>query len=202
MVIYFIRHAETEANVANIIQGQADSNLTYLGKIKAQQMSYFFSNKSINVIYSSPIKRALDTARMIKASCGLESILIKDELKEINLKPWELKRISTLDLSDSLSSYKTYKTNPSMFTPIYGESLKNVYDRIVKFYLKLKMNHDENDNIVVVTHSVVIRCLLIFLEEKTLDDIWKYELPPSSITNVKEIQGKHKLEFIGYLVEN
>ncbi len=67
MLIYVIRHGLSEGNAAGVIQGFADSPLTDIGRSQAKLLGRFLrrENVSADTIYSSPLKRALETAEII-----------------------------------------------------------------------------------------------------------------------------------------
>ena len=199
MRIYIVRHAQTEANIQTIIQGQSNTEITPEGLSCAKRMAKSFSDKQITRIYASPIKRAFVTASLIADSCGisLDEIIIDKRLMEIDLKPWVFKKINELDMSDDTSSYKTYKSKPSMFQPHSGENLFDVKKRMGEAFADIVNECSENDNIVIVSHSVAIRTLLINLEQKPIDLVWSYDLKSVSITTLQAMQGVIKIIGIG-----
>lgn len=199
MNIYIVRHAQTEANKYAVIQGQSNTEITPEGLACAKKMAKSFSDKQITKIYTSPIKRAHVTAGLIADSCGISpnKIITDERLMEIDLKPWALKRIKELDASDDVSSYKTYKSNPSAFQPHSGENFFDVKSRMVEVFADIVKDCFEDDNIVIVSHSVAIRTLLIGLEEKPIELIWSYDLKPVSVTTVQVSQGEIELVEVG-----
>lgn len=60
-----VRHGETDSNVAGIIQGQLDTDLNARGRRQAAQVGKALSTVDIDEVYSSPLRRAADTARAI-----------------------------------------------------------------------------------------------------------------------------------------
>ena len=63
--IILIRHAECVGNISNRLSGITDFELTDNGKRQAQKLAKELRNKNIDVIYSSPLRRAMDTAKYI-----------------------------------------------------------------------------------------------------------------------------------------
>lgn len=63
--ILIIRHGETDHNVQGIIQGQLDTDLNEIGKKQAFFVAKSLANEHIDEVYSSPLKRARDTAKAI-----------------------------------------------------------------------------------------------------------------------------------------
>ncbi|PWN37277.1 phosphoglycerate mutase-like protein, partial [Meira miltonrushii] len=63
--ILIIRHGETDHNVQGIIQGQLDTDLNDIGRKQAHYVAQYLANEHIDEVYSSPLKRASDTAKAI-----------------------------------------------------------------------------------------------------------------------------------------
>ena len=72
MKLYLIRHGQTDWNVAGKIQGCHDIPLNETGRKQAQYLAEGMRNRPVTHIYSSPQIRALETARAIAASQGVE----------------------------------------------------------------------------------------------------------------------------------
>jgi uncharacterized phosphatase len=71
--IYFVRHGESEANAAGISAGGGlDVNLTLNGKDQAKRVGETLKNKQIDLIVSSPMKRAYDTAAIVAQAIGYD----------------------------------------------------------------------------------------------------------------------------------
>ncbi|MDJ0951139.1 MAG: histidine phosphatase family protein [Alphaproteobacteria bacterium] len=62
---YFLRHGETEANQAGILQGQLDTPLGRAGRTQAEAAAGLLSGAAISAIYTSPLDRALETASIV-----------------------------------------------------------------------------------------------------------------------------------------
>ena len=81
----FIRHGESNINVAKILSDNVDDNtLTDIGKKQAERTAQQLSRLKFDGIVSSPIKRAYDTANIISKYVGLD-ISVDDRLKEVYL---------------------------------------------------------------------------------------------------------------------
>lgn len=62
---YFFRHGETNENEVGIRYGDGiDAWLTKSGTLQAEKLSEFFKDKAVDVVYSSPYKRSIDTAKL------------------------------------------------------------------------------------------------------------------------------------------
>ncbi len=84
-ILYLVRHGENWANITQEFSyRKVDYSLTAKGVIQAQQTAEFFRDKAIHEIYSSPLKRARETAEIIAQALNLD-VTIVELLREINV---------------------------------------------------------------------------------------------------------------------
>jgi len=81
MKFILTRHATTEWNSAGRIQGQTDISLSPQGKIEAEELAKLLSDVGINLIVSSDLKRASETAEIINASLNVP-LQLEQRLRE------------------------------------------------------------------------------------------------------------------------
>lgn len=81
-VICIVRHGETDWNVQGKLQGHEDIQLNKLGKEQAIQLSHYFEKETWDVIVSSPLKRAYETAQIIASRILISEVHVVDELIE------------------------------------------------------------------------------------------------------------------------
>jgi uncharacterized phosphatase len=82
--ICIIRHGETEWNASGRLQGCEDIEINDLGRKQAIQVAQYLKNEPWDIIISSPLKRALETAQIIGRIVSVSDILVWDRLKERN----------------------------------------------------------------------------------------------------------------------
>ena len=78
---YFLRHGETETNAQRLVAGSLDTELTAVGRQQALDAAAILANEPITAVYSSPLRRARDTAIPVAERLEL-SIHIIPELAE------------------------------------------------------------------------------------------------------------------------
>jgi broad specificity phosphatase PhoE len=83
MILYCVRHGESVYNAEGRIQGQSDVPLSELGRCQSEAVADAVGKLPVDAVYSSPLKRAMETARMIANRLGLE-VRTDSRLKEIN----------------------------------------------------------------------------------------------------------------------
>ena len=79
---YFFRHGQSVGNKLGIAGRKPSANLTTIGKKQAQKLSEFLSDKSLEIIYSSPLKRAVDTAHIVAKKHNSIDVITDDALLE------------------------------------------------------------------------------------------------------------------------
>jgi len=94
--VLLLRHGETEANAAGVLQGQSESDLTARGKRQAaalgEALKARVSNENIRVsptIYASDLRRASDTAQAVADAIGGASVACDPRLRERRLGPFQ-----------------------------------------------------------------------------------------------------------------
>ena len=158
-MLYLIRHALDDeryvgswSNVA-ILESEKD-------KVK-RQAKYIKDNLNISKIYTSDIKRALETAEIINEELDLE--IVKDSnLREQNkgILTGKLKETLPKQQLDLLINQKIDTEFPK------GETLINLYERIKKYLSEIKKY---DDNSLIVTHRGVINMIYYILNDIPLD---------------------------------
>ncbi len=95
--LYFIRHGESEANVARVFAGLAETPLTAKGKQQAKLAGQQAAELGIDHIIASPISRAYETAKIIAKEIGYpedkietNSLLVERDYGSLQGKPWDL----------------------------------------------------------------------------------------------------------------
>lgn len=98
--IYCVRHGQSEANLAQIMQGsKLDTPLTKLGKQQALAAKAKLATVSFDAVYASPLKRAVQTAKLISSATPT----LDDRLVEFDYGTWDGQL-----LADLYTQYPTY----------------------------------------------------------------------------------------------
>ncbi len=200
MQIFLIRHAQTEANKYNIVQGQSDTKITEIGYNQARITSNYLAKYIFSDIYSSPLGRTMETSKLIAeaANYNLKKIIICHDLMEINLEPWYGKKVDELCNDESISGYNIYKNRPEQFMPLSGENFEDVQKRMVRVYNLILSANSDDSKIAIISHSVAIRTLLLYINNESIKKVWDYDINPSSITEIEYFNGKSNIKYIGF----
>jgi broad specificity phosphatase PhoE len=92
--IFLVRHGENRANITKEFSYKhIDYPLTEKGRLQAHQTARYFREKQIDAIYTSPLKRAQETADMIGGELRLP-VTVLEEFREVNVGTLELQPVS------------------------------------------------------------------------------------------------------------
>lgn len=183
MKFILVRHGETEANIGDIYSGWTDFPLTEKGskaiKATAEALKRY---ENIEIIYSSPLNRALTTAKVISASINKE-IKIVDNLREMNFGIFDGKERRHIQESYA-KEWKSWIEDYVNYRIPEGENLIDVYNRIKDFINKLI---EEDKDSIIVTHGGIIQTMITYLLDLGLDKIWRFQCPPAGYVEIEYI---------------
>ena len=169
MRIYITRHGETEWNKAGKMQGWNNSNLTDKGIANAKKLGERLKGIEFDCIYSSPLGRALDTAKYIRGDKNTD-IILKDSLKEMGFGCWE-----GVDHEEVKMLYPEQRHNfwskPHQYKPIDGESYQELISR-VSIFMEEVLKDSSSHNIMIVTHAAVKKAIYSILKDIPLEEFW------------------------------
>jgi len=155
--IIFVRPGETEWNLIDRWQGWLDVPLNEHGELQARRLANFLRNIGVQSLYSSDLRRASQTADTIAAACGLTS-KTDGRLRERNIGHWQGMTRDEAELWFP-DQYLAYNTDRMGYRIPDGESLSDVKARMVEAFKTIEA--DSAETIVVVSHTVSIRALLM-----------------------------------------
>lgn len=87
-MLYIARHGQTIWNAQNKVCGITDVDLTDKGREQAKELALAVADKSIDVIISSPLKRAVETSEIVSDTCNIP-VIIDERLIEQNYGIYE-----------------------------------------------------------------------------------------------------------------
>lgn len=159
--IYFLRHGQTEFSKDNYFCGTGlNPDLTKDGYQMANLFAEYYQNKSWQAIYSSPLKRAMETAAPLAEKLKLE-IIQRDELQEIAYGQWEGKNPEQVD-QQFHDDYIKWQADPAWYPPTDGETAITISRRALKVIEEINEKY-EDGNVLVVSHKATIRIILASL---------------------------------------
>ena len=189
-VLYLIRHGATDANLAvpARIQGRrTDPVLAAVGVRQAEATRDFLATRPIDRCYTSPLRRATQTASIVAAPHGLTPVPL-EALTECDVGRWEgMDWQAVRDLDPD--GYARFHATPAEFGYPGGESFAQVHDRVRPALEELLARH-AGGAVLVVAHHVVIRTYLAGLLGLGPDRARKVVLDNCGISVVVRQHGK------------
>lgn len=162
-LLFLIRHGATQANVRRpyVLQGRrTDLSLSEIGRRQALATRRALEDRSIRSVFSSPLKRALQTAEILAEPHGV-AVECVQELIECDVGRWE--GLSWQEVRRQDGPYlDTFESDPGSVPYAGGESFGQVQARAVPAIQRLIREHHDG-NLIVVTHHVVARVYVAHL---------------------------------------
>jgi 2,3-bisphosphoglycerate-dependent phosphoglycerate mutase len=142
------RHGETDWNRENRFQGHADPPLNDLGRTQSAELAEALAEEGIAHVYSSPLRRAHETAAIVAARLGLEVETV-EALREIDVGSWS--GLTRDELAERFpEAYARWLDGGRGFDD--GETYEALAERVVPALRRLASQH-EGDVVLVVTHG-------------------------------------------------
>jgi broad specificity phosphatase PhoE len=155
--LFLVRHGATTATEEDRFSGSSGADLSDRGRWQAARLGERLAQQNITAIYTSPLARALDTARIVAGHCGLE-LVTRDGLREIGHGHWE--GIKREDVEREFASeYASWEADPFTFAPAGGESGVAVLARALPVIRDIVMAHP-GGQVLVVSHKATLRLVL------------------------------------------
>ncbi|NLY85884.1 MAG: histidine phosphatase family protein [Tissierellia bacterium] len=158
--IYLIRHGQSEWNLLSKVQGQKDANLTDLGREQARKLGERLIDEDIDIIYSSDLSRALETAKIISSIIN-KPIVESKEIREINFGIWEGLTLEEI-LKKHKEQYLIWMKNPVQFKLEGAETLEALKDRVMNYVEKIILENKDK-NIAIVSHNATLKIIILNL---------------------------------------
>jgi len=187
--IIIARHGETEWNVSEIFRGRRDIGLNKTGIKQAELLGGYLVDLRIEAICSSPLKRALDTARSVAKHQGLD-INIAPGLMDFNFGVWE--GLTHQEVSDKHRGlYERWLKEPHLVNIPEGESLGEVRERAKSVVDRVVPKH--SGTVVLVSHRVVNKVLICLMLGLGNSHFWDVKQDLGGITVFEYEGGRYKL---------
>ena len=167
-IIYLTRHGQTLWNIEKRLQGRENSPLTEDGIERAKELRDRIKGMNIDVIYSSPIERALNTANIIKGDKNIE-VITDDGLMEMCFGDYEGRRTDeVMKENPSWDIGLIMKGNTILSAP-NGENLAEVRDRVSKTMDRI-IEENRGKTILIVAHGITLKALMYYFKDDEVND--------------------------------
>ena len=166
--ILLIRHGETDWNRIHRFQGRSDVPLNQKGREQARALAVALKHEPITAIYSSPLVRAIETARLIKMFHFSTPFFEEEALIEMDLGDFdgmEAKRWA----AQFQDFRKAWQENPASVKMPGGESLKDVQTRAIDALERITNIYPPGSTLLICSHNFVNLTILCHALEISLN---------------------------------
>ena len=193
-MIIFLRHGQAENNTKRILAGRTEGvPLTKTGVEQAERIAKYLKHMDISAIYSSPIERASNTAKIV-ADYNSLNYELDDRLIEI-----EMGKFTRMNYDDMFAKYgnvflKFYENDP-IIAKCEVETFAEVQKRVLDMVGYIVKKH-KNQNVVLVTHMDPIKSMISTIMDLKPKTLFELIIANASLTIVKEQDEKFYLSAI------
>jgi broad specificity phosphatase PhoE len=157
--IFLVRHGETHWNLTHRFQGRTNVPLNQEGKNQARALALTLKEEPLLAIYSSPLVRAVETARFIKEFHPSAPFFEEEGLTEMDLG--EFDGMEAVDWSAHYPDFlKAWRSTPGRLKMPGGESLQEVQVRAIETLKRITQLYPSGSTLLLCSHNFVNRALL------------------------------------------
>jgi broad specificity phosphatase PhoE len=182
MRLLAIRHGETAWSRARRFAGSRDVPLTADGRRQCAALVQALAGSPVAAVYASPLVRARESAEPLVAALGLP-LVFEPDFREMCFGEWEGLTRDEVSVRYP-DDYAMWSETPERFAHPGGETLTAVATRTMRALAALRAKHDK-ETVVLVSHGIVIRLLVLAALGLGPDRLWSIEASPAGISEIE-----------------
>jgi broad specificity phosphatase PhoE len=197
--LLLVRHAETDWTGQRRYQGWRDTPLSEAGRLQAEAVGRRLAGSRLGAVWSSPLRRARDTAAAIAAPHGLE-VHTDEAFKEMRFGPWEGLTVEEVQARFPEAA-RLWAEAPHLAVWAGAETLADVRARVVAGLAQLRGAHS-GQTVCLVAHGISSRILVLEALGLGLDRLWSLQLSVSGISELEfreDWTAVHRMNTLGHL---
>lgn len=189
MRIYIVRHGETDWNILRRLQGRSDTDLNRKGIDLAVKTGEALKGIPFDIAFSSPLKRAVHTARLVLGERKIPLILDK-RLLEISFGEYEGLSCSSAHYEIPDVRFMDFFEHPERYqAPPGGESLESLGERTKDFMMDIMSRPElQGKTVLVSSHGCATRGLLNSIRSFEMEDFWHGGVPKNCSVALIEVE--------------
>jgi len=178
-----VRHGESEWNAKGLWTGLIDISLSTKGHEEAKKAGSLLSGIHFDAAFTSKLKRSRETLFEIKKVLNLVDIPTEENTALNERDYGELTGKNKWLIKDLYGEEKFKQMRRGWNVPLpKGETLKDVYDRVIPYYISNILPFLKSDkNVLITAHGNSLRALVKFLEQVTDEQIPNLEIPTGQV---------------------
>jgi phosphoserine phosphatase len=184
--ILLVRHGHVEGILPERFRGRRDVDLSPLGMRQAQATAQYIGRTARpRIVYSSPLRRCVQTGAAIAAVCAT-SLERLDDLNDIHYGDWEWRTCDEVR-AQWPALFERWLRSPHLVRFPHGDSLQDLVARVANV-LRLVLERHREETVVVVGHSSGNRAMLLQSLEQPLSAYWCLEQEPCAVSEIELLE--------------
>jgi len=193
--ILLTRHGETEWNRIRRFQGRSDVPLNQRGRDQGHALALALKDEPIKAIYSSPLTRAMETARLIRVFHPTTPFFEEEGLVEMDLGEFD-----GMDAGDWASRYpgmrEAWRSSPASLKMPGGEGLQEVQVRAIDAVERIAGLYPSGSSLLLCSHNFVNRTILCSVMGISLDKFRDLQQDPAALNILCKKEGHWVAEVV------
>ena len=174
-----VRHGETDLNRDRRFRGMSEAPLNEQGRLESKGAARMLSNRGITSVYTSPVRRAAETAEIIAGEIGA-GVVINDGLIDIDYGEWQGLTVDEVQGKFGREMLESWMQDPGRFAFPGGESMQDVHSRLEPTLLGI-VRENPGGNVTAVSHLAVLKVCFTVMMGVELGWFWKLGLENGSV---------------------
>jgi broad specificity phosphatase PhoE len=193
--LLLLRHGEVELAYQKKFGGRIDMNLSPEGRRQATVLAKYLKGKTIDAIYSSPMKRVQQTLAPTLKN-GVPKPVILPALREIDFGDWSGLGWEAVEKQFGFSAHEWLQQIHRPGAP-HGEDGVTFHRRVAPCLAKIIIDHP-GQNVAVFCHGGVIRMILSILLKISLPKTTQFDIEYASVTQVALHEHMNEVELMNF----
>ncbi|HEY3304382.1 MAG TPA: histidine phosphatase family protein [Candidatus Binatia bacterium] len=182
MRIFLLRHGATDWNLARRCQGTTDLELNETGLRQAAAAAHELSGEKIDAVYSSQLRRALQTAAAVGRLHHL-TVIVEESLRELD--HGEIEGLTFAEIQATRPDFlREWRDRPAEADIPGGERLAEVEKRAWDGLCRIVGRHGAENTLVIVSHNFPILAVLCRITGTPLNRYRSFHLDPGEIVRL------------------
>lgn len=177
--LFLVRHGQSDLNREGRFRGLADAPLNELGRKEAAGAAAVLSGSGVSVIYTSPVRRAFQTAEIIAGSIGA-TVEQEEGFTDVDYGEWQGLTVEEVEQRFGRSVLESWRRDPGAFTFPGGDSMRSVQSRLAPAIEHAVAGGD--GNIAVVSHLAVLKLCFLVIMKLPIDYFWRIDVYNGSVS--------------------
>jgi broad specificity phosphatase PhoE len=199
--LFLIRHGDTvDEDAKKVYKGSIDIPLSNKGIARMERVASFLSGYTIDVLYSSTLSRAIESARIIGNPHKLD-VNKESGFNELGFGKWE--GLSFNEINEEYPElFPLWSKNPVSYTPPDGEHLLDARERMMSALYRI-IARQKGRNVAIVSHSGTLKIIISTLFALDLSHMYKFAQDYGCV-DIIDIDDNNKvvIKLLNYTIEN